>query len=376
MKYIWQNGEWPDFTWDEARIAPGLAKARQSIGYILGLMSAIGFRTQEEAELAAITDTIDNSGKIEGENLGTEAIRSSVARRLGVDIGGVLPADRHVEGVVEMMLDATKNSAAPLTVERLFGWQAALFPTGRSGIGKIRTGAWRDDAEGPMRVISGPMGREKVHYEAPGADLVPAEMSSFIDWFNESPIDPILKSALAHLRFVTIHPFDDGNGRLARAIADMALARADSSPMRFYSITAEIRKERARYYEILEETQKGGLDVTDWILWYLECLDRALETTKESILKTKDRSDFWSRVNDLALNARQKSMLRLMLDGFEGKMTTSKWAAICKCSQDTAGRDILGLVEAGLLARGPEGGRSTGYEIVNQAIIQRQPENQ
>jgi Fic family protein len=376
MRYIWQDAEWPNFTWDETRIAPALAGARQSIGYILGLMAGIGFRTQEEAELAALTDTIDNSGKIEGENLGTEAIRSSVARRLGVDIGGLLPQDRHIDGVVEMMLDATKNCAAPLTEERLFGWQAALFPTGRSGIGKIRTGDWRDDADGPMRVISGPMGREKVHYEAPGADRVPDEMNAFISWFNESAIDPVLKSALAHLKFVTIHPFEDGNGRLARAIADMALARADGSPMRFYSVTSEIRKERVRYYEILEETQKGGLDVTGWILWYLDCLDRALETTKASIMKTRERTAFWTRANELALNDRQKSMLRLMLDGFEGKMTTSKWAALCKCSQDTAGRDIAGLAAAGLLVRGPEGGRSTGYEIEKRIEIRQQLKHQ
>lgn len=372
MQYIWQNAEWPNFTWDDARIAPLLARTRQSTGYILGLMAAIGFKVQEAAELAALTDTIDKSGQIEGENLGFDAIRSSVARKLGVDIGGLMPADRHIEGVVEMMLDATKNCTADLTDERLFGWQAALFPTGRSGIGKIRTGAYRDDADGPMRVISGPMGREKIHYEAPGADRVPEEMRTFIAWFNESNVDPILTSALAHLRFVTIHPFDDGNGRLARAIADMALARSDGSPMRFYSVTAEIRKERTRYYEILEETQKGGLDVTSWILWYLDCLERALETTKASILKTRERANFWARANEIDLNVRQKSILRSMIDGFEGKMTSSKWAALCKCSQDTAGRDIAGLVEAGLLVRGTAGGRSTGYEIAVRTESRRQ----
>lgn len=371
MSYIWQHSEWPRFTWDEQKILDQLTQVRQSIGYVLGLMDAMGFTIRVEKELATLTETIDNSGKIEGEELGTEAIRSSVAKRLGVDIGGLAPMDRHVEGVVEMMLDATKNCQILLTDERLFGWQAALFPTGRSGIGKIRTGAYRDDADGPMRVISGPMGRERIHYEAPDASRVPREMERFLSWFNgtnASPtgghVDPILKSAIAHLWFVTIHPFDDGNGRLARAIADMALAQADGAAMRFYSVSAEIRKERAKYYDILEETQKGGMDITNWLLWYLECLTRALDTAKESIQGTRQRADFWLKANQIPLNQRQQKMIRKLLDGFEGNLTTSKWASICNCSQDTATRDISALIDAGLLTKGTAGGRSTKYELV------------
>lgn len=365
MQYIWQETDWPDFCWDTESITQKVEQARLSIGRLLGLLEAAGFETQQNAELATLTTTIDTSGKMEGENLGTEEIRSSVARRLGLDNGGLLPVDRHIDGVVEMMMDATRNCAKPLTDERLFGWQAALFPTGRSGIGKIRTGAYRDDSEGPMRVISGPKGREKIHYEAPPANRIQEEMKSFLEWFNSSSIDPLLKSPITHLRFVTIHPFDDGNGRLARAIADMARAQADQSPMRFYSITAEIKKERARYYEILDETQKGNLDITRWILWYLDCLENAISATRASLRNVRDQADFWARANrTIKLNRRQNEILRMMLGDFKGHMTTSKWAALCKCSQDTAGRDISALVEAGLLARGTAGGRSTWYDVV------------
>ena len=261
------------------------------------------------------------------------------------------------------MLDATRNAFLSLTDDRLFGWQSALFPTGRSGIGKIMTGAYRTDPNGPMRVISGSMGHEKIHYEAPPASQISREIKTFLDWFNSDPLEPLLKSAVAHLWFVTIHPFDDGNGRLSRAIAEMALARADGSPMRFYSITAEIRKERAKYYSILEETQKGNLDITDWILWYLDCLSRALKTSREALRAVRERAAFWEQANGCNLNARQRSMIASLLDGFEGKMTTSKWAALCKCSQDTASRDITSLIESGLMERSAASGRSTGYSL-------------
>jgi len=326
-------------------------------------MDAAGFNVKQKTELAFLTETIDTSGQIEGENLGVEAIRSSVARRLGVETGGLMPIDRHVDGVVDMMLDATRNAALPLTDERLVGWQSALFPTGRSGIGKIITGAYRNDSEGLMRVISGSMGHEKIHYVAPPASQIPRETRNFLDWYNSDQVEPLLKSAVAHLWFVTIHPFDDGNGRISRAIAEMSLVRADGSPMRFYSITAEIRKERARYYSILEETQKGNLDITDWILWYLECLSRALGCSREALRAVRERAVFWERANSTNLNARQRSMISLMLDGFEGKMTTSKWSTLCKCSQDTASRDIISLIDSGLMERSAASGRSTGYTL-------------
>lgn len=368
MGYIWQLTDWPRFYWDEARVAPWLLSVRGETGYVLGLMDAAGFDISRKTELTALTETIDNSGKIEGEELGTDAIRSSVARHIGLDIGGLLPADRHIDGVVEMMIDATRDVARPLTEERLHGWHAALFPTGRSGIRKIRVGAWRNDEDGPMRVSSGPMGRERLHYEAPPAERLPEEIGRFLSWFNASAAEPILASALAHLWFVTLHPFDDGNGRISRAVAELALARADGAPMRFYSITAEIRKERASYYSVLESTQKGGLDVTDWLLWYLGCLERALAASKQAYKAVGNRSAFWERANQRELNERQRAMLRLLLDGFEGKMTTTKWAALCRCSQDTAARDIADLIRAGLMERGPAGGRSTSYRVFSPAV--------
>jgi len=363
MVYIWQRSDWPHFHWDESVVAPAISRVRQDIGYVLAMADTAGLDASQKTEVAVLSDSIDSSGQIEGENLGFDSIRSSVARRLGVDIGGLAPADRNVDGIVELTLDATRNASAPLTDERLFGWQSALFPTGRSGIGRIVTGAYRTDAGGPIRVISGPMGREKTHYEAPPAARVPGEMRAFIDWFNAWPLDGLLMSAVAHLRLVTIHPFEDGNGRLSRAVSDMALARADGAPLRLYSVTSEIRKERATYYEILEATQTGDLDLTAWILWYFDCLGRALETSKQTFRTVRDRTSFWERANAIGLNDRQRRMLSSLLDGFEGKLTTSKWAALCKCSQDTASRDIAPLVAAGLFELGPAGGRSTSYSL-------------
>ena len=325
-------------------------------------MEALGFALRTEASLVTLTEDVVKSSEIEGERLDRDQVRSSIARRLGIDIGALTPAERDVEGVVEMMLDATQRYAEPLTAERLFGWHAALFPTGRSGMHRIIVGAWRDDRTGPMQVVSGPVGRERVHYEAPSADRLAREMGTFVDWFNhEVSLDPVLKAGVAHLWFVTIHPFDDGNGRIARAIADMALARSERSVQRFYSMSAQIRAEREGYYDILEATQKGELDVTRWLEWFLRCLGRAIDGAETTLATVMAKARFWEARAGQSFNERQRLVLNRLLDGFEGKLSSSKWAALAKCSQDTALRDIDDLVRRGVLARGAGGGRSTSY---------------
>lgn len=362
--YIHQQTEWPKLTWDRQALAEQLAAVRYRQGRLIGRMEALGFSLREEAMLQALTQEVIKSSEIEGEVLDREQVRSSLARRLGIEIAGTVPADRNVEGVVEMMLDATQHSESPLTDQRLFGWQAALFPSGRTGIHPIAVGAWRTGAKGPMQVVSGAIGKENVHYEAPDARELSTEMALFLDWFNgSSDIDPVLKAAVAHFWFVTIHPFEDGNGRIARAIADLQLARADESPQRFYSMSAQIRKERTEYYAILEATQKGGLDITPWLKWFLSCLDRALLATNELLANVLTKARFRERYAGVALNERQRLVLDRMLNGVEGKMTSSKWAKMAKCSQDTAGRDIQDLVEKGLLVREAAGGRSTSYVL-------------
>ncbi|MCI5044778.1 MAG: Fic family protein [Aquisalinus sp.] len=362
--YIYELEHWPDFRWDAERIAPRLAHVRHRQGRLIGRMEALGFPLRTEAVLATLTEDVLKSSEIEGEVLDREQVRSSIARRLGLDIGALTPADRDVEGVVEMMLDATQKFAEPLTSERLFAWHAALFPTGRSGMTKITVGDWRTDASGPMQVVSGPIGKEDVHFQAPTAARLDWEMTSFLNWFEAgSTIEPVLHAALAHLRFVTVHPFDDGNGRIARAIADMALARSEASPQRFYSMSAQIRAERKAYYDILEATQKGDLDVTAWLEWFLDCLDRAIEGAEETLANVLRKAQFWERVKDQPLNARQRDMLNRLLEGFEGKLTSSKWAKITKTSQDTALRDITDLLERDMLVRDPGGGRSTSYSL-------------
>ena len=367
--YIWQRHSWPEFRWDREQLAEPLADLRHRQGLLLGRMQALGFRLREEATLQTLTQDVLKSSEIEGEKLDPDQVRSSIARRLGIDIGGLTPADRAVEGVVEMMLDATRHYERRLTRERLFGWHAALFPTGRSGMAQIRVGAWRDESKEPMQVISGPLGRERIHYEAPPARRVQKEMKRFLAWFEESPAsDPILKAALAHLWFVTIHPFEDGNGRIARAIADMELARSEGSPQRFYSMSAQIRQERKAYYEILEATQKGDLDITRWLEWFLACLGRAFDRAETILASVLGKARFWDRFARTELNPRQRSMINRLLDGVEGKMTTSKWAKLEKCSQDTALRDILALVERGILVRNPEGGRSTSYTLAKAVL--------
>ena len=327
-------------------------------------MEALGFNLRQEAVLKTLTADVLKSSEIEGEKLDAEQVRSSIARRLGMDIGALKQADRRVEGIVEMMLDATRHFDQPLTAERLFSWHAALFPTGRSGMNKIKVGAWRDGSTGPMEVVSGPVGKERVHFQAPAAARLDAEMRAFLPWFNANGgIDPVLKAGLAHLWFVTIHPFDDGNGRMARAIADMALARSENTPQRFYSMSAQIRQERAAYYNILERTQKETMDVTPWMEWFLGCLGRAIDGARTILSAVLAKARFWEAIAGVPLHQRQRLVLNRLLDGFEGKLTTSKYAKLAKCSQDTALRDILALVERCVLVRNPEGGRSTSYAL-------------
>lgn len=365
--YIHELNDWPKFTWSLGQLTETLAAVRHRQGRLLGRMEGLGFKLRSEATLQSLTEEVVKSSAIEGEILDEGQVRSSIARHLGMDIGGLMPAERHVEGVVEMILDAAEKYAEPLTDERLFSWHAALFPTGRSGIRKISVGAWRDDQSGPMQVVSGREGRQRVHYQAPAATRLKQEMEAFLDWFNaQNGLDPVLKAALAHLWFVTIHPFDDGNGRIARAITDMALARSENCPQRFYSMSAQIRQERNAYYDILESTQKGDLDVTPWFAWFLGCLDRALEGVKSTSGRVLKKDAFWKVHASAQLNARQIKVLNRLLDGFDGKLTSSKWARLAKCSQDSASRDIDDLIRHGILVKDAAGGRSTSYSLVEK----------
>jgi Fic family protein len=363
--YIHELKDWPKFRWDQRRLAELLAAVRHRQGRLLGRMESLGFTLRGEAVLSTLTEDVLKSSEIEGDILDKEQVRSSIARRLGMDIGALTPADRHVEGVVEMMLDATQKYDQPLTDERLFAWHASMFPTGRSGMSKIKVGAWRDDESGPMQVVSGALGRERVHYEAPSAKRLRQDMRAFLHWFNNGgePVDPVVKAAVAHLWFVTIHPFDDGNGRIARAIADMALARSEKSPQRFYSMSAQIREERKAYYDILEATQKGNLDITLWLEWFLGCLDRAFDGAGTILATVMKKARFWDLHRDQTFNDRQRLVLNRLLNGFEGKLTNAKYAKLAKCSSDTALRDIDDLLERGVLTRDAAGGRSTSYSL-------------
>lgn len=366
-QYIHNLPNWPEFTWNQEQISPLLAAVRHRQGRLLGKMESMGFNLQAEANLHTLTLDIIKSSEIEGEILDAGQVRSSIARRLGMDVAEILiPSDRHVEGVVEMMLDATQKYNDPLTDERLFNWHAAMFPTGRSGMVKIAVGSYRDNTkDDPMQVVSGAMGREKIHFQAPESEILQKEMSALLEWFNnESPTDAVLKAAIAHLWFVTIHPFDDGNGRMARAITDMQLSRADQNTQRFYSMSSQIRTERNAYYDILEETQKESLDITLWIEWFLRCLDRALNNTDETLAIVFKKARFWEKHTTTALNDRQRTMLNKVLDGFDGKLTSTKWAKITKSSQDTAGRDIQDLITKGILGKETGGGRSTNYALL------------
>lgn len=363
--YIWQRPKWPALHWQDEPVLRKLVDIRHNQGRLLGRMEGLGFRLKEEAHLRTLTLDVLKSSEIEGEHLDADQVRSSIARRLGIEIAGLIPADRDVEGIVEVMLDATQNYDRPLTAKRLFGWHAALFPTGHSGMSRIKAGAWRDGAHGPMRVVSGPIGRETIHFEAPPAKRVATEMKAFLDWFNSTTVmDAVLKAALAHFWFVTIHPFEDGNGRLARAITDMALARSEKSPRRFYSMSSRIRVERKAYYRVLEQTQQGSLDITDWMDWFLDCLGHALGAADATLGAVMQKAKFWERFARVTLNERQIKILNRLLDGFDGKLTSSKWATLTKCSQDTATRDIQDLLAKGAVTQNPGGGRSTSYSLV------------
>ena len=362
--YVWQADSWPNWHYNLSVLAGLLAQVSRSQGVLLGRLADVGLALRDQASLAALTEDVVKTSEIEGEVLNVESVRSSIARRLGVDIGAVAPVDRHIEGVVEMVLDATTRSSESLTSDRLFGWHAALFPTGYSGMSKITVGQWRDDSDGPMQVVSGPAGRRKVHFQAPSANGLPDEMERFLSWANEETGEPLLiKAGLAHLWFVTMHPFDDGNGRIARAVGDLFLARADGSPQRFYSLSAQIQRDRRDYYEVLERTQKGTLDVTGWLSWFLGTLARALDSAQTKLDAVLVKARFWQRWAGTPLNERQVKLINRLLDGFEGKLTSSKWAAIAKCSPDSALRDITQLLEQGMLRKAPGGGRSTSYEL-------------
>jgi len=362
--FIYQKDNWPEFTWNSNDFLDILSEARNLQGRLIGKMETLGFDLRNEALLDTLTLDVVKSSEIEGEFLNPDQVRSSIARRLGMEIAGAVEFDRNVEGVVEMMLDATQKCFDPLTADRLFDWHAALFPTGRSGMYKITVADWRKDTTGPMQVVSGAMGKEKVHFQAPDSDLVDKEMSRFLDWFNNSKLDLVIKAAIAHLWFVTIHPFEDGNGRITRALTDMLLAQADKSNQRFYSMSAEIRLERKQYYEILEKTQKGNLDITDWIVWFLNCLINALKSTDSILKKVLFKADFWQKHIDTEINDRQRILLNRLMDGFDGKLTSSKWAKIAKCSKDSAVRDINDLIDKGILQKEAAGGRSTNYELI------------
>jgi Fic family protein len=365
MTFIHELSNWPDFTWDDDVLASALADVRHKQGRHLGRMEALGFEFRREASVDALTSDVVKSSAIEGEQLDPEAVRSSIAQKLGVDVAGLRRPGREVEGIVQVTLDATQNHAAPLAAKRLHNWHAALFPTGRSGMFKITVGAWRDDSKGPMQVVSGPVGRQRVHFQAPAAKRLRAEMKKFVAWFNQPPtIDPLLKAAVAHFWLVTIHPFDDGNGRIARAVADMALARADGTADRYYSMSTAIEASKREYYLQLESAQRGSLDITAWLVWFLDCLGRAIDTSEELLDSVLKRAKLWQQINLNPVNDRQRKVINRMLDaGWEGFMTTSKYARLAGCSKDTALRDITDLVERGIMVRNQSGGRSTSYRL-------------
>lgn len=362
--YIWELPEWPEFRWRDGQLLQPLANARLQQGRLLGAMSRLGFDLKREAQFEAVTEEVLKTSEIEGDILDRNSVRSSLARRLGLPHAAVDAIDRRTDGIVAMMLDATTNHEAPLTSERLFGWQAALFPAGYSGSERVDVGGWRDDRRGPMQVVSGPFGRQRVHFEAPPAQRLEHEMRRFFAWFNRrTEPEGLLRAGLAHLWFVTIHPFDDGNGRIARAIADQALAQSENIGQRFYSKSARIRAERSDYYRILEQTQKGGIDVTDWLVWFLGCLSRAIDGAQSTCAAVLRKADFWRHYATEPMTSRQKAVLNRHLDGFEGKLTAKKWATIGKCSVPTAQRDINDLADRGILRRNPGGSKNTSYDV-------------
>jgi len=366
-KYIWQSEDWPHWIFNLPALSPLLSQVHMARGRLLGAIQTLGFQSAEETGLRMLTSETVNSSEIEGEHLDTSAVRSSIARRLGLNVGGLVPSSRQVDGVVEMMVDATRNHAQPLNSERLFGWHAALFSTGYSGMHPITIARYRDDHNGPMQVISGSISHEKVHYEAPPAANLQSEMDIFLTWFNqEQPIDPVIKAGLAHLWFVTLHPFEDGNGRIARAIGDMALARADASAQRFYSLSTQIQRERQAYYTQLEQTQKGTLDITSWLEWFLGALLRAVQNAHHELQGVLYLSRIHQRAPNGRLNMRQMKMLDMLMHRFEGKLTTGKWAKLAGCSTDTALRDIKELIEMGVLLQTGESKRAAQYALIRE----------
>jgi Fic family protein len=364
--FIHEKPRWPEFSWGSEALTGGLAAARYRQGLLLGRMDALGFDLREEASLKVLTSDVVKSSAIEGEKLDQQQVRSSIARRLGLDVGGLVKVGRDVDGIVEMMLDATQGYEETLTAERLFGWHAALFPTGRSGLGRITVGAWRTAESGPMQVVSGPIGREKVHFEAPAADRLEKEMAEFLKWFNEeTAIDPVLKAGVAHFWFETIHPFEDGNGRIGRAIADMLLARADKRKQRFYSMSSQIESERNEYYDQLESAQRNGLDITGWLGWFVGCLERTIVAADGMLESVLLKARVWKQLSRGEVNERQRVVVNRLLDDFKGFLTTSKYGKLAKCSQDTALRDIRELLDRGVLVQNPGSGRSTSYRIAD-----------
>lgn len=358
--YIWQQKDWPKFRWDNDEIIQPLIKLSNLHGLLSGRMSMLGFKEKNKSLLSAMSDELISSSEIEGVFLNPKSVRSSIARRLGIEEDGLLVEDHYVEGLVDVMLDALRNCKAELTDERLFGWHAALFPLGRSGMHKITVADWRKGDE-PMQVVSGAIGHEKIHFEAPLSINVPEEMKRLIEWYNNADISPFLLAAIAHLWFVTIHPFDDGNGRISRTLADMSLSRLDIDAARYYSMSAEINRNKKAYYEILEITQKGDLDITKWVLWFFECLEKAINRALDLIENTLKKAEYWDRFQNIDINERQRKVINRLWDGFEGKLTSSKWAKICHCSQDTALRDINDLISKGMLRDSGQGGRSAHY---------------
>jgi len=363
--YIYQQSDWPNFKWESKDIILPLSRVRHLQGKLVGKMETLGFKLRNEAVLETLTTEVIKSSEIEGQILDLDQVRSSIARRLGIEVWGLVSSDRNVDGIVEMMVDATQNYDRSMTIDRLSGWHSALFPAGRSGMYKIIVGKWRDDSTGPMQVVSGAMGKEKVHYQAPPASDISKEMKKFLSWFNKDTEDDlILKSSLAHLWFLTIHPFEDGNGRIARALSEMLLTRSDGSSQRFYSMSAQIRSERKNYYNILEKTQKGTTNITEWVIWYLKCLENALNSSDVIHSKVLYKHKFWTKFATEVLNNRQILLINKLLDDFTGQLTTSKWAKITKCSQDTALRDIQDLLNKKILQKNTSGGRSTNYTLV------------
>jgi Fic family protein len=361
-RYIYEYSQWPHFTWDHEVLQPLLSSVRHKQGRLKGYLEFLGFALRDETILQTLTSDVIKSSEIEGEFLNPEQVRSSIAKHMGMDIAGLVKSDRYVDGVVEMMLDATQHYKKPLTKDRLFGWHSALFPTGRSGMRKIKVGKWRDGEKGPMQVVSGVIGKERVHFEAPDASVLNKEMSTFLKWFNgKQAMDPLLRSGVAHFWFVTIHPFDDGNGRIARALADMLLTASDDTPQRFFSMSTQIRMQRKQYYEVLERTQKNNLNITPWLSWYIQCLDKALDESDKKFTRLLKKTKFWDEHVFTPINERQRLLINKLFDGFDGKLNTSKWSKIAKCSTDTALRDIQDLLKKKILKKENAGGRSTSY---------------